>query len=200
MSPRDNRPTGPSRRTSSLVTIVVVLAAAWFLRTANAPSPASPSSTPAPRTTSQPVPAQAPATARPAPAAASTDDRYDLEADEGRGGHTLSRHVGRTDAQLRERLAHERGISTASTYTDRAVAERTVARALRENADRVQAWSERRGNRPNLELDYRGPRGEVIGRSIRRGEDPVDCTNAIIVLRWAGRGYYVLTTYPEPGR
>lgn len=45
--------------------------------------------------------------------------RYDLERDERRGGHTLSRHVGRSDADLRERLSRERQISAASTYTDR---------------------------------------------------------------------------------
>jgi Bacterial CdiA-CT RNAse A domain len=199
MPRRDDRPSGRAG-ISGLLTIAVVLVAAWFLRTSNGPSPAS--LPPAARTTSVPAPAE-PAPAQPgrtAAAPAATDDRYDLEADETRGGHTLSRHVGRSDAQLRERLANEPGISTASTYTSRALAERTVARALRDQAGRVQAWSARSGNRPNLEIDYRGPRGEIIGRSIRRGEEPVDCTNALIVLRWAGRGYYVLTTYPEPPR
>ena len=43
---------------------------------------------------------------------------YDLEADEALGGHTMARHVGRTDAQLAERLQRERDISAASTYTD----------------------------------------------------------------------------------
>jgi len=57
-------------------------------------------------------------------------DRYDLERDEKRGGHTLARHVGRSDADLGERLRRERQISAASTYTDRATAERVVALAL----------------------------------------------------------------------
>ena len=39
----------------------------------------------------------------------------DLVADEAKGGHTLARHVERTDAQLRERLERERNISAAST-------------------------------------------------------------------------------------
>lgn len=131
---------------------------------------------------------------------ASGDERYDLEADEARGGHTLARHVGRTDAQLRERLEDDRGISTASTYATQAIAERTVARTLRANADRVEAWTARRGNRPNLALDYHGARGEVIGRSIQRGRAPVDCSDAVLVLRWDGRSSYVLTSYPEPSR
>lgn len=142
----------------------------------------------------------------PRAAEVSDDERHDLEEDERRGGHTLARHVGRTDAQLRERLVSEPDISSASTYTTRALAERTVARTLRENAGRVQAWLSRGGSRSNLALDYRGPRSEIIGRNIRRGRgrdrdrdrDPVECTNAIVVLRSAGRDYYVLTSYPEP--
>lgn len=50
----------------------------------------------------------------------------DLSLDEAFGGHTLRRHVGRTDEQLRERLKSESNISAASTYTDRATAERVV--------------------------------------------------------------------------
>src|SRR5260221_2538567 len=47
---------------------------------------------------------------------------YDLGRDEQRGGHTLARHVARTNEELRERLERERNISAASTWTDRATA------------------------------------------------------------------------------
>ncbi len=57
-------------------------------------------------------------------------NRYDLARDEERGGHTLQRHVARTDAQLRERLQRERNISAASTWTDRETAETVVAEGL----------------------------------------------------------------------
>ena len=50
----------------------------------------------------------------------------DLAADESMGGHTLARHVGKTDSQLSDRLRREPQISAASTYTDREMAERTV--------------------------------------------------------------------------
>src|SRR5437660_1123632 len=53
----------------------------------------------------------------------------DLSIDEAKGGHTLARHVGRTDAELRDRLRREQ-ISSASTYTDRAAAEHAVGAAL----------------------------------------------------------------------
>ena len=128
-------------------------------------------------------------------------ETYDLGADEAKGGHTLARHVERTDAQLRERLERERNISAASTYTDRAIAERTVARAFAREAARVSAWRARSGNRPNLALNYRGSAGELLGRTLRRGRSSTEpCTNAIVVLRWDGKTGFVLTSYPEAAR
>jgi hypothetical protein len=158
-------------------------------------APASPAPTPSPSAA-----APTPSTPRSIPTLSAVEAR-DLGIDEARGGHTLARHVGRTDAQLLERLERERNISAASTYTDRAVAERTVARTLARNEARVSAWRARRGNRPNLALDYRGPANETIGRSIRRGRrTAAPCTNAIVVLRWDGAGDFVLTSYPEAPR
>jgi hypothetical protein len=124
-------------------------------------------------------------------------NRYDLGRDEERGGHTLTRHVARSDEQLRERLARERNISAASTWTDRESAEETVAHALQAERGRVENWMRRGFPRANLALHYRA--GQVVGRSLRRGDSqPVDCTSAVIVLRADGpESFYVLTTYPE---
>jgi hypothetical protein len=127
--------------------------------------------------------------------------RYDLAADERRGGHTLARHVGRSDEQLRERLRQEPNISAASTYTDRETAERVVANATEASASALAAWRRRSGRRPNLVLDRDEP--SPIGRSLRRGQrQPTDCGHAIVVLRWDERAgsEYVLTSYPECGR
>jgi hypothetical protein len=126
----------------------------------------------------------------------STADRYDLEKDEGRG-HTLARHVGRSDEELAERLRRERHISAASTWTDRETAEKTVADALRVERNRVDNWMRRGDPRPNLALHFDA--GHAIGRSLRRGEtQSVECSSAVIVLRADGPdGFYVLTTYPE---
>jgi hypothetical protein len=129
-------------------------------------------------------------------------EAYDLERDERRGGHTLERHVGRSDDDLRARLQRERQVSAASTYEDRETAERVVAVALRQGRRRLEAWLDRNGSRPNLVLEYHGPPDAAIGRSIRRGERAaVSCTDALVVLRWSsGREFYVLTSYPEARR
>ncbi len=183
-----------SRRPTPLWLILLAIAAVAIWQYAHSSREAAPPAAPAPPA------AAAVVTDRPSHEAPS-DERHDLSVDEQRGGHTLARHVGRTDAELLERLARERGISAASTYSDRAAAESTVARALAQNATRVQSWLSRTGPHPNLALDYHGA-GIVIGRSLARGrQTSVPCDNAIVVLRWSGGSdYYVLTSYPEARR
>ncbi|HXZ78339.1 MAG TPA: RNase A-like domain-containing protein [Terriglobales bacterium] len=125
-------------------------------------------------------------------------NRHDLSIDEARGGHTLKRHVGRTDDELRDRLARE-PITAASTYTDRAAAESSVGEALAADRDRVERWLRRSGGHPNLVLDYDGDPQHPIGSVLNRGAaTSVPCSHAVVVLRWAGPDdYYVLTSYPE---
>jgi CDI toxin RNase A-like protein len=131
---------------------------------------------------------------------AASAPRRDLGLDESRGGHTLARHVGRTDSQLLERLAREPRISAASTYTDRATAELLVGLALERERNRLDAWRRREGSRPNLVLHVDAPRGPPIGRVMHRGSrQSVPATSALVVLRWNEglQQFYVLTSYPE---
>jgi hypothetical protein len=142
-----------------------------------------------------------PSAAKSAPNAPPDDAaRYDLPRDEARGGHTLVKHVGRSDQELRERLDRERNISAASTWTNREVAEETVAQALRAEHDKIARWEERGYRRPNLALHFDA--GRVIGRSMRHGDESSSpCTQAIIVLKADGPdNFYVLTSYPEDRR
>jgi hypothetical protein len=124
---------------------------------------------------------------------------HDLSADETQGGHTLSRHVGRSDADLQERLEREGNISAASTYTDRAAAEAAVGQVLEHNS-RVEQWEQRGARRPNLALDYHGDASHPIGRCMQRGSSTAaPAWDAIVVLKASrdGDGFYVLTSYPE---
>ena len=124
---------------------------------------------------------------------------YDLRRDEQLGGHTLRKHVGRSDEELHERLEQEPHISAASTWTNAGLAEQTVAAALRDQAGRIAQWQARGERRSNLALHYNA--GREIGRSLERGAShTVPCTAAVIVLKASGDGFYVLTTYPEATR
>lgn len=128
---------------------------------------------------------------------------YDLQADERMGGHTLERHVGKTDEELAARLRREPNISAASTYTDALTARRIVALAIARARGRIDAWEARTGSRPNLVLNYSTPDGAAVGRSLARGQRasrPAD--RALVVLRWyeRERRWIVLTSYPETRR
>jgi hypothetical protein len=128
-------------------------------------------------------------------------DRYDLGPDERLGGHTLARHVGRTPDELAARLAAERGLRAASTFPDRATAERAVALALATQRDRVDRWIARGPRRPNLALTVRSPGGRPFGLTLARGEgDPREARAARVVLRARGDAFYVLTAYPTEER
>lgn len=141
-------------------------------------------------------------TARQAPRDArqlATGPVRDLSQDEAAGGHTLRKHVGRTDDDLRQRLRHEHNIVAASTWTDGEAAERAVGAAIEQNRDKIDRWLSRSGGHPNLVLDYDGDPAHPIGRSLSRDADrPEPCSHATIVLKWSGpNDYFVLTSYPE---
>ena len=126
----------------------------------------------------------------------------DLSIDESMGGHTLARHVGKTDAALAERLRREPEIASASTYTDRQTAERTVGAALASAGSKLIEWQRRSGQRPNLVLHFVDP-ARSVGRSLSRGRQAsVFCHRAVVVLRWDEHldRFYILTSYPEAGR
>lgn len=122
---------------------------------------------------------------------------HDLSIDEQRGGHTLERHVGRTDDELRQRLKREPNISAASSYTDRATAERTIGAAIEQNTEKIQRWIERGPHRPNLVIEYTNPTDAIGKVMYPRAMGSVPCDHAIVVLRADGDSYYVLTSYPE---
>jgi hypothetical protein len=59
--------------------------------------------------------------------------RISLAGHEAQGGHTIAKHVGRTEAQLRARLAAQTRIPAASSFDSLAQAERAVSGGLRAN-------------------------------------------------------------------
>jgi hypothetical protein len=128
---------------------------------------------------------------------------HDLSNDESMGGHTLARHVGKTDAELSDRLRREPQISSASTYTDQASAEHAVGTAIASAGGKMKTWLNRRGRRPNLVLHYSDRSGQSIGRSLsRRQTASAPCHRALVVIRWDERRnrFFVLTSYPEADR
>jgi CDI toxin RNase A-like protein len=64
-----------------------------------------------------------------------------LAAEEALGGHTIARHVGRTEAELRLRLVQQPAIPAASTFLTLMEAEGVVGVALRSNKGAIKAWA-----------------------------------------------------------
>ncbi|MDP9837057.1 hypothetical protein J2T09_001809 [Neorhizobium huautlense] len=117
------------------------------------------------------------------------------------GGHTIARHVGRTEAQLRQRLvdtaASRRPMAMVSTFDDLAIAERSITRGLQVHKNAIRSWAQSGAN-TNLVLDF--PFGREVGFGIARASGQVQRLSKIkIVLKretYNGMPHYILTAYP----
>ncbi|MEG4941207.1 RNase A-like domain-containing protein [Microcoleus sp. F4-D5] len=120
-----------------------------------------------------------------------------LDFHEAAGGHTLERHVGKTEAQLAQRLASETRIPAASSFTDRSVAEAAIGEAMNRNQNAIDSWVKSRGNR--YTIDYNTNR--IIGITLRRRASKATSASRLkIVLQRSAKlppGYFILTAYPE---
>jgi hypothetical protein len=120
-----------------------------------------------------------------------------LAAHEARGGHLIARHVGKTDAELLQRLKDNPKVTGASTFKDRATAEKVASEVLNDpnNQKIIQSWLSNPKSKSTLVLPYQG--AEIIGRGVQRGSTTVEhMTNAKIVLKKDGAGDFILTGYP----
>ena len=123
-----------------------------------------------------------------------------LAAEEAAGGHTIARHVGRSEAQLRARLAVETRIRAATTFRNLSEAEEVVAAALRANKEAITAWSKTAATNATQAITYDA--GKSIGFGVVRSTNAVqEMTRVAVVIRKVetnGRLYFVLTAYPNP--
>ena len=124
-----------------------------------------------------------------------------LAAEEAAGGHTLLKHVGQTEAQLRARLASQTRIPAASTFRTLVEAERHVSTAMRANRTAIEAWAKMAtvGGRP-FTMTYQA--GVSVGEGVVRATGQLQqMTKLMVVLRRVqqqNRIYFVLTSYPVP--
>ena len=114
-------------------------------------------------------------------------------------GHTIARHVGRTDQQLQERLNRDAGIPAVSTFPDLATAQCVVDLVMADpqNQARINDWLTRRSR--TLRLNYQA--STAIGRVLSRDSTVKDSKRAVVILERAsnapsGLGYIILSAYP----
>jgi len=123
-----------------------------------------------------------------------------LASEEAAGGHTLARHVGRTEEQLRARLASQPRIPAASTFGTLREAERVVAETLRANKNAIEQWAKLAPIGDQKVFTYAA--GRVIGLGVIRSTNQIqNMSKVVIVLRKVvaqNRVYFLLTSYPVP--
>ncbi|QZY29724.1 RNase A-like domain-containing protein [Nocardioides coralli] len=119
-----------------------------------------------------------------------------LRAHERGGGHTISKHVGQSEAQLAQRRAAE-GLPYASSFRNQDEAETFVAAALRGNAQKVDDWMSGGGGR-NLLVSH--DLGRPVGISVGPAGPEFPTGLRVILRKDAGMpdGFRVVTGFPHP--
>ena len=111
------------------------------------------------------------------------------------GSHTLAKHQGKTDKQLKDRLRSHPVIRASSSFTSTHDAERFTETVLAAKRPEIDAWLESGRPRAGFSLDL----AQTVGRGLQRGEAIRDMTQVRVVLVADGRyqdGYRVFTSYP----
>jgi hypothetical protein len=67
--------------------------------------------------------------------------RHEARTPRGPGGHTVLKHVGRTQAQLQDRLRKETFLEITSSFKDLKTAEEAISQVMTINAARIKSWA-----------------------------------------------------------
>ena len=122
-----------------------------------------------------------------------------LIAEESAGGHTIARHVARTEAQLQARLAAQKAIPVASSFRNIEEAERIVSLAMRANKEIIKAWAKSAlaGQTKAISIEA----GRSIGYGVVRSSGKLtEMRNVLVVVKKVqdqNRIYFILTAYPK---
>lgn len=118
-----------------------------------------------------------------------------LEAHESRGGHAIARHVDRSEAQLRARLAAEPNIPIASTFLNRSEAEAALSKVIRNNKVTIDNFLQGNASKLVINEQVSAPAGVGVVRQSGRLEP---LSSIRLVLRrdaTSPLGYFILTGF-----
>lgn len=111
------------------------------------------------------------------------------------GGHTIERHVARSEDYLKGRVKGD--INEASSFINEAVAEQAISQALYQNRKKISDWinDEQSGDRLVFDVKTKLP----TGYGIRQGEQKISHRyGARVVLQYSkSKGRFILTAYPH---
>ncbi|QJP74175.1 RNase A-like domain-containing protein [Burkholderia glumae] len=111
------------------------------------------------------------------------------------GGHTIERHVGKSEAWLRDRLAREPKLEIASSFRNINAAEWTISEVLQKHSARVSAWAQSTSGSNRLQLV--GETGRNVGYGlIRETGKMIELSKFQVFLKkefYNGMPYYIIT-------
>jgi hypothetical protein len=126
--------------------------------------------------------------------------RIVLAEQEAMGGHTIARHVARTEEQLQARLVSQPRIPAASSFASVNAAENVLSQAVRVNAGPIRAWASTATQGQRFRIIYDA--GKNIGYGVLRSTEKMqDMQKVLMVLEKTnvgGKIYFILTSYPIP--
>ena len=113
------------------------------------------------------------------------------------GGHTIAKHVGLSLDQLRDRLTVE-GKFTASTFVDRASAERIITEILDAKNSEIMIWLGPNNLGKEKEFAVSMDLGRPVGISVKPGRPAVVLTKVRVrlVRDSSPLGFHIETAYP----
>ena len=120
-----------------------------------------------------------------------------LDRMEAAGGHTLDRHVSKTNEELIKRAIQE-DVEAATTFTNKQIAIKAIQENLRKNADDIAKWlNESDTGRKIFDVSHNHP----IGKGVLRDKKHVvyNLTNSRVVLirdSTQELGFRILTAFP----
>jgi hypothetical protein len=124
-------------------------------------------------------------------------EMHEAKAGNSIGGHTLRKHIGRTEAQLRERLKLEPRREKVSSFTDLERAESAISEVMRNNATIIRRWAQSSGRGGPLVLTRRVAGN--VGYGITRETGKLTPMNEVVVVlkyqTYNGMPYYIVTAY-----
>ncbi|GLR10552.1 hypothetical protein COO59_19390 [Mixta theicola] len=115
------------------------------------------------------------------------------------GGHTLKKHIAKTDEELLARLAQSPGLDAATSFSSVQQAERYISAGLRANRLKIIHWANTALGEKALEFTWNA--GTKVGYGFRQGsQSRWTVSHVRIVLKrqqFRDKPYFILTAYPE---
>lgn len=120
-----------------------------------------------------------------------------LDKMEAAGGHTLERHVGKTNEDLIKR-AIQQDVEAATSFTDKSTATRAIEDNLRLNADDIAKWiNDSSTNRKTFEVSHKSPVGKGALQDKKQVSYDLKDSKMVLIRDDSNEnGFRILTSFP----